>query len=185
MPNIYTWVERKFDFFLTPEMYLTAVERVRGTPARIEDRVSKLSKEILTQKASEKVWSIQENVGHLLSLEPLWATRLEQFKEGVPELLAWEQTNSSTWSAHYNAQEIESIVERFREARTRLVAELDCLDDALIEQTALHPRLKTPMRTIDLVYFVAEHDDYHLAQISRLMREFGEGGASLPSLRLP
>lgn len=173
MPKIYTWVERKFNFYLTPDMYLTAVERVRDTPARIEERVRNLPKGVLTQKASDKVWSIQENVGHLLSLEPLWATRLEQFKEGLPELLAWEQTNSSTWEASYNEQDIDSITERFREARSRLVAELDCLEDSVIERTAQHPRLKTAMRTIDLVYFVAEHDDYHLAQMTRLAKQAG------------
>jgi hypothetical protein len=29
----------------------------------------------------------------------------------------------------------------------------------------LHPRLKQPMRLVDHLYFVAEHDDYHLARI--------------------
>jgi uncharacterized damage-inducible protein DinB len=171
LPKIYNWVQRKFEFHLTPEMYLTTVERVRGTPARLEDRVRNIPKKHLTQKASEKVWSIQENIGHLLSLEPLWATRLQQFKEGLPELLAWEETNSSTWSSNYNEQEVDSILNRFRDARSELVTQLDRLDDSLIERTALHPRLKTPMRTIDLVYFVAEHDDYHLAQITRLVKE--------------
>jgi len=172
MPKIYTWVQRKFDFYYTPEMYLTGVERVRGTPARIEERISSISPEILTKKSAPNVWSIQENVGHLLSLEPLWATRLDQFIEKLPELLAWEETNSSTWNADYNSQPIQTILDKFRESRTQLVERLDQLDDSLIEQTALHPRLKKPMRTIDLVYFVSEHDDYHLAQITRLKREF-------------
>ena len=29
----------------------------------------------------------------------------------------------------------------------------------------LHPRLKQPMRLVDHLYFVAEHDDHHLAKI--------------------
>jgi hypothetical protein len=36
----------------------------------------------------------------------------------------------------------------------------------------LHPRLNQPMRVVDLLFFVAEHDDYHLARISELIREF-------------
>jgi hypothetical protein len=35
--------------------------------------------------------------------------------------------------------------------------------------TSLHPRLKVPMNVIDLAYFVAEHDDYHLVRISELL----------------
>jgi len=37
-------------------------------------------------------------------------------------------------------------------------------------QTLLHPRLRTPMRLLDHLHFVAEHDDHHLAKIRELMR---------------
>ncbi|MBC8367786.1 hypothetical protein H8E52_10280 [bacterium] len=39
-------------------------------------------------------------------------------------------------------------------------------------QTALHPRLKTPMRACDMLYFMAEHDDHHLARISEIIKVF-------------
>jgi uncharacterized damage-inducible protein DinB len=151
-------------------MFLPALERLRGTPARLEDRLRGVSRAVLTAKSDPSVWSIQENVGHLLSLEPLWAERLGQFQAGAEELVAWEETNSSTWSAAYNAQNLASILNRFRESRQRLVADFEGLPDQVLERTALHPRLKKPMRTLDLVYFVAEHDDYHLAQITRLLK---------------
>jgi hypothetical protein len=35
---------------------------------------------------------------------------------------------------------------------------------------ALHPRLKVNMRLVDMLYFQAEHDDYHLTRISELRR---------------
>ena len=33
------------------------------------------------------------------------------------------------------------------------------------------PRLGTPMRLVDLAFFVAEHDDHHLAQITFLAHQ--------------
>jgi len=42
--------------------------------------------------------------------------------------------------------------------------------DELVERSAFHPRLKKPMRIIDLAFFVAEHDDYHLAKITAAKR---------------
>jgi hypothetical protein len=39
---------------------------------------------------------------------------------------------------------------------------------AEFERSALHPRLKQPMRAIDLCLFVAEHDDHHLARVAEL-----------------
>jgi hypothetical protein len=47
------------------------------------------------------------------------------------------------------------------------------LSGAQLFHASLHPRLKIPVRIIDLVYFVAEHDDHHLGG----RRGFwGEGG---------
>ena len=43
------------------------------------------------------------------------------------------------------------------------------------ELSAHHPRLNKPMRVIDLAVFVADHDDYHLAQIDELKRELAGG----------
>ena len=47
---------------------------------------------------------------------------------------------------------------------------LEQLTEEQIFLSALHPRLKTPMRTIDLFLFVADHDDHHLARITELVK---------------
>jgi len=44
-------------------------------------------------------------------------------------------------------------------------------DEAIASLSALHPRLQTPMRLIDHLFFIAEHDDHHLAKIGMLLRE--------------
>ena len=53
--------------------------------------------------------------------------------------------------------------------RANFVARLDALTDKQVEVSALHPRLRQPMRTLDLAYFVAEHDDHHLARVTELL----------------
>jgi hypothetical protein len=40
----------------------------------------------------------------------------------------------------------------------------------LFARSMLHPRLKTPMRLVDHLFFVAEHDDHHLAKIWELVK---------------
>jgi hypothetical protein len=50
------------------------------------------------------------------------------------------------------------------------VERLEAMDAELIERSAIHPRLKIPMRVIDLAFFKAEHDDHHMARISELIR---------------
>ncbi len=168
------WTDREFAFDQPTWMFPNIVERVRGTPARVEDIVNGLTTSVLTQRMSDNTWSVQENIGHLLDLESLWAARLDELLSGAAELTAWEPTNRASWAANHNANSLDAILKGYRDTRMRFVERLDGLTDAQIESSALHPRLQTPMRTIDLAVFVAEHDDYHLARISWLKREIGQ-----------
>ena len=143
------------------------------TPPRKSAIIRDIPTTVLTRRSGD-TWSIQENIGHLLDLESLWAKRLDELVEGLPKLTAWEETNRATWEADHNSHSLEAILASFREARSRFVGRLDKLDDSLIERIALHPRLQKPMRTIDLVFFIAEHDDYHLARITELKSAFLE-----------
>jgi len=54
-----------------------------------------------------------------------------------------------------------------------LVGRLERVNDGALTHTALHPRLRVPMNLVDHAFFVAEHDDYHLARMTELLREFG------------
>ncbi len=165
------WIKRQFKFELPLGMYGNVVERVRGTPARLEDLTRGLSREVLTGRDGDK-WSIQEQAGHLLDLEELGMKRLDDFEAGREVLVAADMTNRKTHEANHNANSIESILSTFRQERMAFVERLDSYDEAFVARTALHPRLKTNIRVIDLAFFIAEHDDHHLARISELKRKF-------------
>jgi len=47
------------------------------------------------------------------------------------------------------------------------------LEPDAFARTSLHPRLKQPMRLVDHLHFVAEHDDHHLAKIWELIDPLG------------
>ena len=163
------WFERRFEFDSPNALFPNIVERVRGTPARVEERVRGVARETLTRRVGT-TWSIQENVGHLLDLEPLWLTRAGELAAGATVLAAADLENRKTHQANHNALPLASLLEAFRRERGRFVAVLDTADATLLARTALHPRLQTPMRLIDLALFVAEHDDHHLARIAELLR---------------
>ena len=59
--------------------------------------------------------------------------------------------------------------------RSETIKRLRKLNEIAIYQTALHPRLKQPMRTMDLFLFVAEHDDHHLARITEIKTTLDNG----------
>jgi hypothetical protein len=165
------WTERKFDFSFPAGIFPEMIERIRGTPARLEERVADLPAAILQRKEGER-WSIQENAGHLLDLESLVAQRLDEYLAGATELHAADMTNRKTYDAHHNEVAVESILRGFREQRMSLVDRFERLEPGVFERAAWHPRLKVSMRLVDMIFFQAEHDDFHLATISELLRAF-------------
>ena len=166
------WFDRKFTFDMPNAMFPMVVERLRGTPARVEELVGHLTQKTLIGRP-EGVWSIQENVGHLWDLEPLWFGRIEDFLAGRERLRPAELTNKKTREARHNDTTLEFIVKGFRDARKKLVKTLDGLTEPQRELLSRHPRLDQPMRVIDCAFFIAEHDDHHLAEITRISKIFG------------
>jgi uncharacterized damage-inducible protein DinB len=163
------WTDRRFTFNLPEALFPVVIERLRGTPARIEDKVRGLSPEILTRRDGD-TWSIQEHAGHLLDLDGLHAGRLDDFLSGAAVLRPADMGNRKTWEAAHNERPIQDLLRAFRRERELFVARLDAWDPGLLSRTALHPRLEQPMRVIDMAFFTAEHDDHHLARMTELAR---------------
>lgn len=161
------WVERSFNFDIPADLYPVLVERLSGTPARLEEKINNAPFMILSQPCNSG-WSIQEHAGHLADLEELFHTRIKEYEQGAVTLTAADMTNKKTHDAQHNNADIKDILKNFRKMRMELVKKLQNYDNSMTVKTALHPRLDTPMRLIDSLYFIAEHDDHHLATITNI-----------------
>jgi uncharacterized damage-inducible protein DinB len=167
MTEVPKWFERKFEFSFPVELYPILCIRLRGTPARLEEMVRASPRERLVRRPEDK-WSAQEHAGHLLDLEPLWMARVEDYLAGAGELTTADLSNRKTDEANHNTRPVEQILDDFRQARLRLLNRVGGSEAALLARSIPHPRLKQPMRLVDHLYFVAEHDDHHLARIWEL-----------------
>jgi hypothetical protein len=151
MSQIPVWFERKFEFSFPVELFPNLCARLRGTPARLEETLRDRSHQILTS-------------------EPLWLARIEDYVADAGQLTVADLRNRKTDEANHNALPSEQILAEFRAARGTLLKRVDELDVTLFSRSIPHPRLKMPMRLVDHLYFVAEHDDHHLARIWELIR---------------
>ncbi len=158
------WFERKFEFPFPLELLPNLRARLRGAPARLEELLRGCPHSLLVSKVQEK-WSAQEHAGHLLDLEPLWLARVGDYVAVSGQLTETDLTNRKTGQANHNARPLDQILGEFRAARATLLNRVEGLDASLFERAIPHPRLKTPMRLADHLYFVAEHDDHHLARM--------------------
>ncbi len=162
------WFDRRFSFDIPEWMFPNIVERLRGTPVRARHLVDGITIERLIIRFDDG-WSAQENIGHLLDLEPLWLARIEDILSGESLLREADLTNRLTEKANHNSRSIDTILDEFQRERRRIVKRLDSAKNEMIGASAVHPRLLEPMRLVDLAFFVAEHDDHHLARVSSLL----------------
>jgi uncharacterized damage-inducible protein DinB len=165
------WTDRTFRFDLPVELFPIVIERLRGTAPRIEDKVRGLSPEVLTRREGDS-WSIQEHIGHLFDLDEIHTGRLDDYLANAEALRPADIQNRKTWNSNHNVRAADFLVQQFRREREAFVERMETWAPALIGQSALHPRLKQPMRVIDMAFFVAEHDDHHLARMTELTRRF-------------
>ena len=171
MSQVRVWFERKFDFNFPVEQFPNLCARLRGTPARLEETLRGVSRDVMIARLGDK-WSAQEHAGHLLDLESLWLARVNDFLGDGDTLAAADLSNRKTNEANHNARKLAEILAEFRAARVCLLDHAEKfrqLQPTLLTRTKLHPRLRQPMRVVDHLYFVAEHDDHHLARIWELI----------------
>jgi len=172
MPQI-KWFERTFAFNTSENIFPSIIERLRGTPARLEERIKQFPPSILTIRHDDN-WSIAENIGHLIDLEPLWQGRLDDFIRSEELLRPADLQNTKTHNANHNLKPIDELLLSFRNVRSVTINSIESLSQEVMDRTALHPRLRTPMRIIDHFLFVAEHDDHHLATMTELARQLSK-----------
>jgi uncharacterized damage-inducible protein DinB len=171
MTQVANWFERKFEFSFPVELYPNLSVRLRGAPVRLEEIVRGCPRELLVRRPQPDKWSAQEHAGHLLDLESLWMNRVDDYLTGRSELTVADLSNRKTHEANHNARPLADILADFRTARLSLVDRVGELRPEMFARAMIHPRLKTPMRLVDHLYFAAEHDDHHLARIWELISE--------------
>ena len=166
--DVLPWLEYRWDFGFPAGMYRAILERLRGTPARVETLVAAAPADRLVRRDGDH-WSAQEHVGHLIAVERLWEARISELLAGATHLTAADMRNRATAAADLNPLPIGEIVTAIRSARAATLARLDPLTLADAARVAHHPRLDRPMRLVDLCFFAAEHDDHHLAMARAML----------------
>jgi uncharacterized damage-inducible protein DinB len=167
------WFDRKFDFNFTENIFPEILKRLQATPGKLQQWIRQIPVEFLDIRI-DNTWSIKENIGHLTDLEPLWQKRFSDIRTGAEFMTTTDLSNLKTELAGHNLISAPEMLHAFSKVRSQTLAMLNNINEELIFRSALHPRLKTPMRTMDLFLFVAEHDDHHLARMDAIAKEIAK-----------
>jgi len=166
--NRQKWIDRKFEPGIDNSRLSEVLEKLLRNPARIEKLFDGIPDELLNKKPGGK-WSVKENIGHLSDLEELHSARIDDFIEGKEILRVADMQNKKTEGANHNNKSASQLIDQFRNGRINFIGRIKPLDQEILNRESIHPRLKQPMRIVDMAYFVAEHDDHHIGTIKELI----------------
>ncbi len=164
------WVDHQFNLGIDPAWAQNVICRVQDTAIRIQQYVNLQTEKELSAKNNGN-WSVKEHIGHLIDLEALWSNRFEQFSLKTDQLIHADMSNQKTEHAHHNEIPVIQLIDRFKKERSQLIEVFNSLSEDVLYHEALHPRLKVMMKPIDLLFFIAEHDDHHLSSIREILRK--------------
>src|ERR1700760_2636190 len=117
------WFNRKFPTMDDNGIFVSIIERLAGTPARLVEMTNGLAEDQLILKRNGK-WSIKEEIGHLSDLEALWSSRVDDFVNRLPELTVADLTNRKTHEANHNSKPMDELLNHFKQVRKDFVARL-------------------------------------------------------------
>lgn len=163
------WILRSFHFDFPAGLFPVIFCRLEGSIFRLNTLLENADEKNCSH--SENGWSVKEHLGHLYDLEELWWKRLNDFIENKAMLTAADMTNIKTKEAGHNKRSVPELLLQFTKARQEMLETIYGFDEQMLSRTSIHPRLNQPMRLVDSLYFVAEHDDHHIAVISTLLRK--------------
>lgn len=163
------WFQRSFNFDFPVHLFPVIFSRLEGSIFRLSTILANADDERCSH--NEEGWSAKEHLGHLADLEDLWWKRLSDFQENKPMLTPADLNNTKTKEAGHNEKTLEQLLLAFVTERQKILETVYGFDEQMLARTSVHPRLNQPMRLIDSLFFVAEHDDHHIAAISNLLRK--------------
>ena len=169
MINQIPWIQRKFNFDFPVGLFPVIFCRLAGSLPRLQALLKNADEDSCSD--STNGWSAKEHIGHLYDLEDLWWKRLHDFKENKPVLTAADMNNTKTKEAGHNEKTLVQLLGLFSSERQKILDLVYDFDEKMLSRISLHPRLNQPMRMIDSLFFVAEHDDNHISLIASLLHK--------------
>ena len=162
------WVDREFNLGIPEEWLPNILTRLNSVTIHLKHLTKNIPDDYLSNQFNNK-WSIKEHIGHLADLEDLHIGRVTDFMNKEQVLRAADMSNKRTYAANHNEKSIKKLIEEFALKRITLIASLRNLDATAQQFVAMHPRLKAPMKAVDMAFFTAEHDDHHITSIYEIL----------------
>ncbi len=162
------WNQRQLPFGRGLDELPVLVERVRGTPHRLRALLQHRSPEALSLRISGK-WSVMEHLGHLITLQDRFEERVTDFELRRPRLCVIDLSDQDRALTGQRGRSLGDVLEELHLKRKAFLRRVERLSQSSLLHVASHPCKDRPMRPMDMLLWIAEHDDHHLATLRGLV----------------
>lgn len=158
-------------YYLDPEPVPLVLAQLAATPDWLDRTLAGLTQEQAERKVAgaEGEWSLHEAAGHLLDAQDLISFRVGLFMENEkPNLSAkavWEMVESARLSAN-------KLAAVFRDSRAAMLAQLREVTPMMWTRVGQHTEFGPVTLQQQATYF-AKHEQWHMAQMTRIRRALG------------
>lgn len=158
------WIERRMPLGQQTDQLPLLLERLHGTPERLRELMQDLPTDSLRTRAVA-AWSMFDHAAHLLLVQQRFHVRVEEYRALCHRLSPLGFDDAYEWLRGQVVREPGDMIEEFRLERSAFIAEVRSLPEGILSHQAEHPCRGPGMRIADALYWLAEHDDHHLACI--------------------
>ncbi len=162
------WNGRIIPVGAAPEQLPVLLERVLGTPVRLRELLAGHAAERLRHRPVGS-WCALAHLAHLLWVQQRMVDRLEDFLDLRPRLCEIDSTAEEAELERQVLRDPGDLLEEFRLERLWAARTIADAGPSVHRHVAQHPCGDRPMRTVDMLMWMAEHDDHHLAIMRHML----------------
>lgn len=167
--NPVPWSQRTLDYGRSLDELPVLLERIQGTSARLNALLAGQPMENFHLQVHGK-WSVMEHIGHLITLQDRFEGRAEDFEHHRSSLCDINLRDQARTLQGHRLRALGDVLEEFRLKRIAFAQRVAGFQRRALEHVAYHPCQNKPMRPVDMLLWIAEHDDHHLASVRGILR---------------
>lgn len=160
---------------------IEAASTIRGTAAQIESDVRRLPLESIHWRPAPKVWSVMDNLCHIVEFVPYWTGEIQAIVLDPSQSWGRDHTHAGRLQAvaDTGGEQLENVLLRMRQVVDASAETLASLPDKTLTIEALSRNARWGRKPASFIvdHLLVQHLENHRAQIQRNARQFLESHA--------
>lgn len=147
------------------EKYHAHIATLAAFPARLSALVTPLTDAQLHFRPDDKEWSVLENIGHLVDIDPLYVDRIDRILSEERPVFAPFDPDAGVRAAHYQHQNVSDLLATYIAQRQATIDGLSTIVPDELTRIGIHAKYGE-VSIARLVELLAGHDEVHYTQIT-------------------